>query len=147
MTVSGETMLDWTWALVVGGAYANYYYCNTSWDLCRFDLTPKSWASFGHLRAFMDDVDLQAMVPDNDYVSRGLCSSDDGKSFLVYLPDGGNTRVDLSLSGGIALKATWMNTRSGERLDVILEEKGFSAKLVNPLADLEIPSVVHVRPV
>lgn len=28
-----------------------------------------------------------------------------------------------------------------------LEEKGFSAELVNPLSEQEIPGVVHVRPV
>jgi hypothetical protein len=143
MTVSGDTMLMWTWALLAGGAYANYYYCNTSWDLCRFDMSPESWERFRYLKDFVDPVDLHTMVPDNDYASAGMCSSRNGESFLVYLPDGGNTRIDLSQCGETDLRATWMDTHTGERMETGVEERGFWKELVNPLAGGN-PCVVYV---
>lgn len=143
MTVSGEAMLMWTWALIVGGAYANYYYCNTSWDLCRFDRTPESWTWFRYLRDFVDEIDLQGLVPDNDYVSEGMCSSEDGERFLIYLPDGGSTRVDLSACGEGELQARWMDTLTGERVDATIEERGFWKEVGNPLGGNN-PCVVYV---
>ena len=144
MTVSGEAMLMWTWSLLAGGAYANYYYCNTSWDLCRFDRTPESWERFRYLRDFVDSIDLHTMTPDNDYVSEGMCSSCDGRAFFVYLPDGGDTRVDLSQCGEDEMVATWMDTHTGEQVDVPVEERGFWKPVGNPLSG-ENPCVLYLR--
>lgn len=39
-TAKWEDVLKWTYALYAAGAYANYYYDNTSWDLIKFEPDP-----------------------------------------------------------------------------------------------------------
>jgi len=126
VTVSGEAMLLWTWSLLAGGAYANYYYCNTSWDLCRFGMTPPSWDRFRTLKTFVDGIDLKTLAPDNDYVSAGMCSTRDGQTFFVFLPDGGNTRIDLSLSREVGRQRRgWTRTRESRSMfDLWIKDSG-----------------------
>jgi len=146
MTVSGEVMLLWTWALYVGGAYANYYYCNTSWDIVRFDPVPESWARFRYLTDFLSMMDFNRLVPDNDYVQQGMCSVESGKQYFVFLPEGGQTQIDLSaVAPDTVLTATWMDIWTGERVDCEVVDLKFTSDLKNPLAQLDAPCVVFLR--
>ena len=146
MTVSGETMVLWTWALYVGGAYANYYYCNTSWDIVRFDPVPPSWARFRYLADFLSAMDLNRLVPDNDYVQQGMCSAESGKQYFVFLPEGGHTQIDLSaVAKDTLLTATWMDIWSGEQVTCEVSDLKFTTDLKNPLSSLDTPCAVYLH--
>ena len=145
MTVSGETMLLWTWALYVGGAYANYYYCNTSWDIVRFDPMPESWARFRYLVDFLALMDLNALVPDNDFVDRGMCSAEVGKQYFVFLPEGGHTQIDLSaVVSETNLQVVWMDIWTGERLEQDVDELKFNTNLKNPLSNINATCAIYL---
>lgn len=145
MTVSGETMLLWTWALYVGGAYANYYYCNTSWDIVRFDPVPESWAGFRYLVDFLNLMDLNALVPDNDFVDAGMCSVEPGKQYFVFLPEGGNTQIDLSVVKSEAhVVGVWMDIWTGERVAQDIDDLKFTTNLKNPLTNGQAPCAIYL---
>ncbi|MBT4136276.1 MAG: DUF5060 domain-containing protein [Candidatus Latescibacteria bacterium] len=146
MTMSGETMLLWTWALYVGGAYANYYYCNTSWDINRFYPIPESWTRFRFLTDFLTLMDFNCLVPDNDYVDRGMCSAEPGKQYFVFLPEGGNTQIDLStIESGANVSVVWMDIWTGERVEEDVADLKFTTGLGNPLSNSDAPCVFYLN--
>lgn len=73
--------------------------------------------AMGQTRRLADRVNLAALTPSNELASTGYCLAELGKSYLVYVPNGGDVIVDLSAADG-DLKLEWFDTRAG---NVILE--------------------------
>jgi hypothetical protein len=143
---SGRETLVSTWAIYAGGAYANYYYCNTSWDLIKFKPAPESWRQYRYLRDFLEKMDLGSMVPDNDFLANGMCSAEPGRQYFIFLSEGGNAGLDLAaMSPGAAVRCGWLDVLTGQRAETIVRERKFRASLANPLTDPSHPAAIHVQ--
>jgi hypothetical protein len=141
-----QDMLIWTYALYAGGAYANYYYNNTSWNLVKFSPEPESWVRYRCLRDFLEMMDLGPMVPDNEFVSRGMCQAEMGRQYFIFLPEGGDESADLSaVPSASTAKAVWMDIFTGKRASVVLDQFGFRTPLANPLPDKSHPCAVYIK--
>ncbi|MBM3214433.1 DUF4038 domain-containing protein [Candidatus Poribacteria bacterium] len=145
-TTTWEDVLLWTVAIYVGGGYPGYYYSNTSWDLIAYEPEPPGWARYQQLVALLSQVQINRMVPDNDFVDRGFCLAEPGEQYLVFLPEGGDVRLDLTaVLPDAPLEAEWMALYSGERRGERVDGRGFTTRLTNPLPDGQTPCVVLVR--
>ena len=73
--------------------------------------------NLGYTRILAERMNLAAMTPRPELASTGFCLAEPGRQYLVYLPDGGEVRVDLSAASG-SLTVEWFNPRSGETAQV-----------------------------
>lgn len=113
--------------LMAGGAGVEYYFGwitpgndlnnedfrtrDQSWDYCRIAL------------GFFRDHDIpftrmrndNALIGNPDNTNERYCFAEPGEVYLVYLPDGGTSELDLS-STGSRFQVRWFNPREGGRL-------------------------------
>jgi hypothetical protein len=68
--------------------------------------------AMGHTRTLVARMNLAAMVPRDDLASTRFCLADPGREYVVYLPEGGETVVDLSGASG-TFRVEWMNPVEG----------------------------------
>lgn len=93
----------------------------------------------------MRNADALAGNPDND--NTRYCFAEQGKTYVVYLPGGGTTELDLSSAGG-KFSVKWFNPRTGGALqDGSLKavEGGRKVSLGEPPAEPALDWVVVVR--
>jgi hypothetical protein len=76
--------------------------------------------NMGYTLRFAERMNLAAMTPRNELAASGYCLANPGREYLVYLPDGGATTVDLT-DATYSLQAEWFNPQTGElkRGDVV----------------------------
>ncbi len=67
----------------------------------------------GVTRKLASQSDMTAMVPRGDLASTGYCLAQPGKSYVVYAPQGGEVRVDLS-DASSPLKVAWIDAATGK---------------------------------
>jgi hypothetical protein len=140
-----QDILLWTYAIYFGGGYPCYYYTNTAWDLVKYRPEPPGWRRYRYLMDFLKARDFNALAPDNELVDRGFCLAHPGREYLVFLPEGGEARIDLTASrGGVA--CDWMDIYTGERAASAAEGGGLAVSLSNPLSEPAAPCVVAVKP-
>jgi hypothetical protein len=77
--------------------------------------------SLGQTLRYAERLDLATMVPSTDLASSGYCIASTGRSYLIFLPNGGNVTVDLSEARG-RLSVEWFypstgQTKAGERVN------------------------------
>ncbi|MGQ9731559.1 MAG: apiosidase-like domain-containing protein, partial [Candidatus Zipacnadales bacterium] len=70
-------------------------------------------ASLGHVLALSERLDLAKLTPQNTLASTGYCLAEPGREYVVYLPEGGEVKVDLSQAQG-SLAVEWISGASGE---------------------------------
>lgn len=148
-TAPWDDILKWTWAIFTAGAYPCYYYDNTSWDLIKFEPEPKSWVRYRELRNCLEGLPFNQMAADNEYVERGFCLALPGEAYLVYLPEGGNTSIDLSdVNDGSLLSVEWMAILTGEGKSEQIEKpgvwSGFNTDLTNPFDNANQPCAIRI---
>src|SRR5581483_9995653 len=68
--------------------------------------------TMGYVRRYADRMDLAATAPHVELASTKHCLANLGQEYLVYLPQGGETTVDLSAAAGI-FRVEWMNPADG----------------------------------
>lgn len=68
--------------------------------------------SMGHTRQFAERLRLAAVQPLDALASTGYCLANPGVEYLVYLPEGGAVRVDLSAAPG-PFAAEWFDPTKG----------------------------------
>jgi len=66
------------------------------------DIVKKVWD-------FFETIPFYRMSPNQEIVDNGFCLAEQGRQYLVYLPDGGTVNVDIK---GGPYKVTWINARS-----------------------------------
>ena len=71
--------------------------------------------AMGHTRTIATRMNLAAMVPHDDLARARFCLADPGREYLVYLPDGGETVIDLSAASG-TFRVEWMDPTDGTTL-------------------------------
>ncbi len=156
-TAPWQDILDWTYALYMAGAYPGYYYNNTSWDLIKFEPEPEGWKRYQYLKDVLDSLSFNRMEAMNELVARGYCLADPGREYLVYLPEGGEAVIDLTavpgnrgprgqwVAGDTKVSGLWMDTYTGERIQVEIEPSGWSTRIENPLDDKSQPCVLAIK--
>ncbi|MBE0542782.1 MAG: hypothetical protein IH623_15605 [Verrucomicrobia bacterium] len=79
---------------------------------------PESWdpvrASMGHTRRLAERLELAALTPRADLASSRYCLADPGRQYVVYLPEGGQVEVDLSVATE-PLAVEWITPVDGKR--------------------------------
>ncbi|NIM52234.1 MAG: DUF4038 domain-containing protein, partial [Gemmatimonadales bacterium] len=95
-TSSWQDVLLWTYAVYFGGGYPCYYYSNAAWDLIKFEPEPPGWPRYRYLRDLLRSTDFNALAPRSELVSRGFCLAEPGRQYLIFLPEGGGTEIDLT---------------------------------------------------
>ena len=68
--------------------------------------------AMGHTRRLAERMNLAAMTPRQDLTSSGYCLAHPGQEYLVYLPEGGKFKVNLSTVSG-ALEVEWLHPVEG----------------------------------
>ena len=145
--------------LMAGGAGVEYYFGyqlpendlvledfrsrDKSWDYCRIAL---EFLSDNHI-PLGDMANADALVgnPKND--NSKYCLAKESEIYLVYLPIGGTTEIDLTKASG-DFKVLWFNPRSGGELiasDVKQVRGGASATLGPPPAEIDQDWVIVIR--
>jgi hypothetical protein len=89
----------------IGVGAADYNASNPVWEAIRKNL--------GYARNFSVRMNLAAAVPRGDLASSGYCLAVVGSEYLVFLPSGGNVRVNLAGVSG-ARTVEWFNPANGQ---------------------------------
>ena len=156
-TAPWQDVLKWTYALYLAGAYPCYYYSNTSWDLIKFEPEPEGWRRYQYLKALLGEIPFNEMTAMNDLVDNGYCLAKPGEVYLVYLPEGGNTQLDLTElpyskdevgrleSAEVTVVGEWMDIYSGARLSAAVTPSGWNTLIENPFEDRSSPCVLVVN--
>lgn len=158
-SVDWQTMLKWTWSIYMAGAYANYYYSNTAWNIIQFDPVPYSWRSYSILRHTLENIPFNKMKPRNDLVDRGFCLAEEEKTYLIFLPEGGDFSLDLSflphkidslskwVSKGEDVCATWIDIFHGGSWNWEMETKpqGWYTRFKNPFINKSQAAAVIIQ--
>ncbi|MFY0607672.1 MAG: DUF5060 domain-containing protein [Cyclobacteriaceae bacterium] len=104
--------------LMAGGAGVEYYF---GYQLPNSDLScqdyrsrDRSWDYVKIAIGFFSALPVQNMQPNANLVSSGWALADEGRTYLVYLPSGGNVTLDIAVAGNYEVK--WFNPRSGGAL-------------------------------
>lgn len=76
------------------------------------------WKAMGHAAKFMNENlarEIADMKPNDDLAigEDNWAMADEGKTYLLYLKDGGEARVDLSKAGDERFTVRWFNPRTG----------------------------------
>lgn len=78
---------------------------------------PASWdpvrANLGRALRVAERVNLAAMLPDEKLASTGYCLAEQGKSYVVFAPEGGKIEVDL-VEAKAALSVEWLEVATGK---------------------------------
>ena len=69
--------------------------------------------NMGYTLTYASKMDLASATPHDDLASTKYCLANPGTEYLVYLPDGGKVKVDLSAASG-TLAVEWFNPNTGE---------------------------------
>ena len=104
--------------LMAGGAGVEYYFGYTlpenDLNLEDFRSRDTSWRYARIAREFFEKLPVAKMASADALVSNGAwCFAQAGQTYVVYLPNGGTTDIDLSAASG-SLRARWLNPRTGE---------------------------------
>ena len=116
------------WGTLMAGGAGNEYYFGYKFD--QNDLVCEDWRSrdqswnycriavnffHDHQIPFWNMVNTDELVGNPENGATKFCFSEPGSLYLVYLPKGGTTRLDLSATNG-SFEVVWFNPRSGGRL-------------------------------
>lgn len=145
--------------LMAGGAGVEYYFgyqlpqndlnCedfrsrDTSWDFCRIALD----FFRDEMIPFAEMQNANALVGNSKDDNSKFCLAKPGEVYLVYLPNGGTTELDLSGVEG-SFTVNWFNPRSGGRLvngSVNAVTGGGSVALGDPPGDATEDWLVVIR--
>jgi hypothetical protein len=145
--------------LLAGGAGVEYYFgyqlpqndliCedfrsrDKSWDYCRIALD----FFREHRIPFWEMKNANALVGNEKNDNSKYCLAKPGELYLVYLPKGGTTDLDLSAAPG-SLTVKWFNPRTGGKLadgSVKSVTGGGAVALGNPPTDADQDWMVLVR--
>jgi len=108
-----------TWLVTMGGAYANYYYSNTAWNLFVPEPEPPGYAVHRLYVDFWLETQWWLLVPDDrplgsKVVSGIYCRANPGVEYVVMAETGDAFRLHVKGGSG-ALVSTWVNPFTGDR--------------------------------
>ncbi|MBN1444449.1 MAG: hypothetical protein JXA90_17180, partial [Planctomycetes bacterium] len=83
-------------------------------------------------RRISERIDLARTTPRADLASSRYCLARDGLEYLLYLPSGGEVKVDLRKASG-AMDLEWIDPASGESVEKGSAEGGAERMFRSPL--------------
>lgn len=89
----------------IGVGASGYNAGNPVWEAIRKNL--------GYARSFASRMNLAAALPRGDLASTGYCLAVVGSEYLVFLPSGGSTNVNLGAAAG-SRTLEWFNPANGQ---------------------------------
>lgn len=131
-----KVLLDGLWGIQLhGGWNAGYQLVpeTTDSDMSRYlDLMNNTSAKYHtYLYNFFQYTEFWKMSPSNSLVTSGYALANAGKEYIIYLPTGGSTTVDLSAANG-TLFVEWYNPRTGIYQDKTTVQGGASITFTAP---------------
>jgi hypothetical protein len=127
---------QWVWKSFLRGFHpiCMDYYTDEQW-INRLSKTELEHIrrNMGYTLKYAKRMNLAAMVPRGDLVSTGYCLTDLRREYLVYLPEGGETTVDLSMASG-SLPVEWFEPLSGAAVSAGAVAGGAKRSLRSPFA-------------
>lgn len=107
------------WLIAIAGGYFDTGYQQLFWagyNNQPFDLNVPNnvigMKQMKYLSSFFNKTTFWMMNPDNSLVNNGYALVNLGRDYLIYLPSGGSTTVNLSSASG-TLYSEWYNPRTG----------------------------------
>jgi hypothetical protein len=91
----------------------------------------ESSSDMERLVSFWSETQWWLTSPRDDLVNRGRCRAEEGRQYIVYLPDGGSVRVDLTEASG-DLSVLWFNPSNGTRESASAVSAGGMTTLDSP---------------
>lgn len=103
------------WAIAMAGGYGTYgdWSNGVSYFYMGIPGPGKAASELKHLRSLLESLPFRQMVPSDNLSSNGFCLSQPGKIWLIYLPEGGSTEIDLSASETKTLTGKWFDPATG----------------------------------
>jgi hypothetical protein len=98
--------------------------------------------NMGYARSYAMRMNLAKAVPRGDLASSGYCLAAVGSEYLVFLPGGGDVRVDLSGGTG-TLTVEWFDPSEGQTADGGVVTAGQTVALNAPFGG---PAVAYIHP-
>ena len=105
------------WVISMAGGYTTYYYSLTAWDVISHDVIPPGYSYCKHLHSFFTGTRYWEMEPRDDLVNLGHCLANEGKEYIVYLPDGGAVTLNVQ-TAELPLVARWFDPGSGREIKI-----------------------------
>jgi hypothetical protein len=99
-------------------------------------------AAMGHARRLADRLDLKAVVPHPKLATTGYCLANPAREYVVYLPAGGETTVDLTAVPGV-LRVEWIDAANGTTRAGDAVSGGGKCSFTSPF---EGDSLLYLRP-
>jgi hypothetical protein len=97
------------------------------------------------IHTFLDTTEFAKLVPHRELVDQGLCLANPGYEYVVYLPDGGDVRVDLSaIEGEKQLPVVAYDPTRFEFHDIGTHGNSKSAKFTMPHKESGRDWVLHI---
>jgi hypothetical protein len=119
------------WAVALAGGFFSYGHAGT---IRKVDLTATASAGvldMQYLRYFFDQLEWWKMTPANSRVDTGFCLAQAPESFVIYLPDSGQVKIDLREFSD-TFEPEWFNPQTGEIRKIPERLGGNSQVFISP---------------
>lgn len=103
------------------GTYTSYYWQGSAWNIVIYDpsdegitMKPK-YEYYGYMRAFLDKVNFEKLVPNNRHCSSGYClANDEDGEYVYYMPKDNSAMAVKGMPKAEKLQIQWFNPLTGE---------------------------------
>ena len=99
--------------------------------------------NLGYTHRLAERLDLTAMTPHNELASSEYCLADPGKKYILYLPQGGDVRVNLSGYQG-EFTVRWFNPATGDRVRDDSVKGGAECTLQSPFKESDAVLILRI---
>lgn len=114
---------DWVrrshWTLAMAGGYGTYgdHSGGVAWFYMGEPGNGKAPAQLKHLRTFFEALPFQDLEPKPQLATRGYCLAQPGAVYVIYLPAGGETEINLFGAPAGRFQLAWFDPRTGTTTD------------------------------
>lgn len=114
------------WAIAMAGGYATYgdWSDGTSYFYMGFPGPGKAALQLKHLKAFFESLPFTMLKSSDNLVTKGYCLSKQPDIYVVYLPEGGSSEIDLSGAGKKRQFGRWFDPETGQWSEILKMERG-----------------------
>ncbi len=128
-----------TWSIIMAGGYPMYgciYTCTAKEMIIQADRLNTEGAQYLSILNdfFTTTTTFSDLVPDTTRVTNGYCLYKAGAEYVIYLPEGGGTVLDMGAESGF-WSLDWMDPSTGERMVGGAVQASSSVDLYSPLID------------
>ncbi|MGJ8677042.1 MAG: DUF5060 domain-containing protein [Akkermansiaceae bacterium] len=142
------------WGGALAGGHMEFYAGKDDVKHIDYRSYEDCWIAMGHAAKFMNEnlaKEIAAMKPNDDLLvgTDNWAMADEGKTYLLYLKNGGEAQVDLSAAKDQKFSVQWYDPRAGGKLingiPATVIESSKSVSLGNPPNSIEKDWVVLLK--